>query len=173
MLTPWKENYDQPTEHIQKQRHYFANKDPSSQSYGFYRSHTWIWESDYKESWTLKNWCFWTALEKTPECPLEIQPVNPKGDQSWVFTGRADTEAETLILQPPDVTSQLIREDRDAGKDWRQEDKETTEDRMVGWHHQLDRHEFEQALGDGEGQESLACCSPWGSQRVGYDWATA
>ena len=90
-----------------------------------------MWELDYKESWTPKNWCFWTALEKTPECPLEIQLVNPKGDQSWVFTGRVDTEAETPILQPPDAKNWFIWKDPDAGKDWRQEEKGTTEDEMV------------------------------------------
>ena len=122
------------------------------------------------ESWTvkkakLKNWCFWTVvLEKTPESPLdckEIQPVHPKGDQSWVFIGRTDVEAETPILCPPDEKSWLIWKDPDSGKDWRQEEKGMTEDEMVGWHHWLNGHEFEQAPGDGEGQGSLVCYSPW------------
>ena len=130
-----------------------------------------MWELDYKESWALKNWCFWTVvLEKTLESPLdckEIQPVHPKGDQSWVFVGRTDVEAETPVLWPPDVKSWLIWKDPDAGKDWRQE-KRMTEDEMVGWHHWLGGHEFEQALGAGEGQGSLACCSSWGLQRVGH-----
>ena len=109
MLTPWKESYDQPTQHIKKQRHYFANKGPSNQGYGFCSGHVWMWELDYKESWTPKNWCFWTVvLEKTLESPLdckEIQPVHPKGDQSWVFIGKTDIEAEAPILWPPDAKS--------------------------------------------------------------------
>ena len=132
MLTPWKERYDQPRQHIKKQRHDFANKVPSSQGYGFSSSLVLIWELDYKESWAPKNWCFWTVvLEKTLESPLdckEIQLVHPKGDQSWVFIGRADVEAETPILWLPDVKSCLIWKDPDAGKDWRQEEKGTTED---------------------------------------------
>ena len=111
-----------PRKHIKKQRHYFANKGPSSQGYGFSSSHVWMWELDYNDSWVLKNWCFWTVvLEKTLENPLdckEIQPVHPKGDQSWVLIGRTDVEAETPILWSPDVKSWLIWEDLDAGKDW-------------------------------------------------------
>ena len=153
-------------QHIKKQRHYFANKGPSSQGYGFSSGHVWMWELDYKESWVLKNWCFWTVvLEKILESPLdckEIHPVHPKGDQSWVFTGRTDAEAETLILWPPDVKRWLIWQDPGAGKDQRQEEKGMTEDEMVGWHHQLNGHEFEQTLGVGDGQGSLVCCSPWG-----------
>ena len=130
-------------------------------------------ELDYKKSWVLKNWCFWTVvLEKTLESPLdskEIQPVHPKGDQSWVFIGRTDAEAETLILWPPYAKNWLIRKDPDAGKDWRQEEKGMTKDEMVGWHHQLDGHEFEQDLGVGDGQRSLVCCCPWG-HRVRHDW---
>ena len=137
---------DQSRQHIKKQRHYFANKAPSSQGYGFSSGHVWKWELDYKESWAPKNWCFWTVvLEKTLESPLdckEIQPVHPKRDQSWVFIGRTDTEAETLILWPPDEKSWLIWRDTDAGKDWRREEKGTTEDEMVGCHHQLNGHEF-------------------------------
>ena len=146
-LTPWKESYDQSRRHIKKQRHYFANKGPSSQGYGFSSGHVWMWELDYKESWVLKNWCFWTVvLEKTLESPLdckEIQPVHPKWDQSWVFIGRTDVEAETLILWPPDAKSWLIWKDPDAGKDWRQKEKGATGDEMVGWHHWLVGHEFE------------------------------
>ena len=151
MLTPWKKSYDQPRQHIKKQRHYLANKGPSSQGYGFSSSHVWMWELDYKGSWALKNWCFWTVvLEKTLESPLdckEIQPVHPKGNQSWLFIGRTDTEAETPVLWPPDVKNWLIGKDPDAGKDWRQEEKGMTEDEMVEWHHWLDGHEFEQAPG--------------------------
>ena len=144
-LTSWKKSYDQPRQHIKKQRHYFANKGPFSQSYCFSSDHVWMWELDYKESWAPKNWCFWTVvLEKTLETPLdfkEIQPVHPKGNQSWIFTGRTDAEAKTPILWPPDVKNWLIWKDRDAGKDGSQE-KGTTEDEMVGWHHQLNGHEF-------------------------------
>ena len=120
---------------------------------------------DCKESWVPKNWCFGTVvLEKTLESPLdykEIQPVHPKGDQSWIFIGRTDVEAETPILWPHDVKNWLIWKDPDAGKDWRQEEKGTTEDEMVVWHHQLNGHEFEQAPGVVDGQGSLVCCSPW------------
>ena len=138
-------------------------KSPSSQSYGFSSSYAWMWELDYKESWTLKNWCFWTVLEQTLESPLdckEIHPVNPKGNQPWTFTGR--TVAEALILWPPDAKSWLTGKDPDSGKDWGQEEEKVTEDEMIGWHHRLNGHEFEQTLGDSEGQGNLACCSPWG-----------
>ena len=169
-LAPWKKSYDQPRQHIKKQRHYFANKGPSSQSYGFSSSHVWIWELDYKESWALKNWCFWTVvLDKTLESPLdckEIKPVNPKGNQSWIFIGRTDAEAEIPILWPPDAKNWLIGKDLDAGKDWRKEEKGTREDEMVGWNHWLDGHEFEQAPEIGDGQGSLACCSPWGGKEL-------
>ena len=139
------ESYDQHRQRIKKQRHYFANKDLSSQGYGFSSSHVWMWELDCEESWAPKNWCFWTVvLEKTLESPLdykEIQPVHPK-DQSWVFVVRTDVEAETPILRPPDVKSWLIWKDPDAGKDWGQEEKGMTEDEMVGWHHRLNGHGF-------------------------------
>ena len=125
---------DQPRQHIKKQRHYLANKGPSSQSYGFSSGHVWMWDLDYKESWVPKNWCFWTVvLEKTLESPLdskEIQPVHSKGNQSWIFIGR--TDAETPILWPPDVKNWLIGKDPDDGKDWRQEERGMTEDEMVG-----------------------------------------
>ena len=124
-----------------------------------------MWELDHKESWVLENWCFWTVvLEKTLESPFdckEIQPVNPKESQSWIFIGKTDAEAETPILWPPDAKNWLTGKDPDAGKDWRPEEKGTTEDEMVGWHHCLDGIEFEQALGVGEGQGSLMCCSRW------------
>ena len=120
MLTPWKESYDQPRQHIKKQRHDFVNRGPSSQGYGFSNSHVWMWELDYKESWALKNWCFWTVvLEKTLESPLdckESQPVHPKGDQSWVFIGSTDVEAKTPILWQPDAKSWLIWKDLVLGK---------------------------------------------------------
>ena len=147
MLAPWKTSYDQPWQHIKKKRHYFASKGPSSQSYGFSSSHTRMWELDYKESWAPKNWCFWTVvLEKTLKSLLdckEIKPVHPKGNQSWIFIRRTDSEAETPILWPPDVKNWLILKDPVAGEDWRQEEKGTTEDEMVGWHHRLNGHEFE------------------------------
>ena len=136
MLTPWKESYDQPRQHIKKQRHDFADKGLSSQGYGFSSGHVWMWELDYKESWAPKNWCFWTVvLEKTLESPLdckEIQTVHPKRDQFWMFIGRTDVEAETPILWLPDAKSWLIWKDPDAGKEWRWEEKGTTEDEMVG-----------------------------------------
>ena len=128
-----------------------------------------MWELDYKESWAQKNWCFWTVvLEKTLESPLdckEIQPVHPKGDQSWVFTGRTDIEAETLILWPPDAKNWL------TGKtlmlaDWGQEVKGMTEDEMVGWHHRLNGHGFGWTPGVGDGQGSLACCGSWGRKEA-------
>ena len=187
-------------------------------AYGFSSSHVWVWELDHKESWALKNWCFWTVvLEKTLESPLdskEIKPINPKGNQSWIFIGRTDgvsevptlwpseaknwcfwavvlektlespldckeikpinpkgnqswiffgrTDAEAPVLWPPDMKSGLSRKDPDARKDWGQEEKGMTEDEMVGWYHGLSGHELAQTLGDGEGQGSLACCSPWG-----------
>ena len=145
-LTPWKESYDQPRQHIKKQKHYFVNKGLSSQGYGFTSDHVWMWELDYKESWALKNWWFWTlVLEKTLESPLdcrEIQPIHPKGHQFWVFNGRTDVEAGSLVLWPPDAKSWLIWKDPDAGKYWGQEEKEMTEDEMVGWHHQLNGQQF-------------------------------
>ena len=125
-----------------------------------------MWELDHKESWAPKSWCFWTVgLEKTLECPLdckEIQPVHPKGNQSWIFIGRTDTEAEAPILWPPDSKNWLTGKDPDAGKEWRKEEKGMTEDEMAGLHHWLDRHEFEQAPRVGNGQGSLESCSPWG-----------
>ena len=166
MLTPWKKTYDQPRQHIKKHRHYFANKGPSSKTYGFSSSHIWMWKLDYKESWVPKNWCLWTVvLEKTLESPLdwkEIQPDHPKGDQSWVLIGRTDVEAETPTLWLPDEKSWLIWKDPDAGKDWRQEEKGMTEDEIVGWHHWLNGDEFEQTPGVGDGQGGLACCGQWG-----------
>ena len=143
---PLEKSYDQPRQHIKKQRHYIANIGLSSQGYGFSSGHVWMSELDCEESWAPKNWCFWTVvLGKTLESPLhckEIQPVYPKRDQSWVFIGRTDAEAETPILWPPDAKSWLIGKDPYAGRDWGQEEKGTTEDEMAEWHHQLDGHEF-------------------------------
>ena len=135
-LAPWKKSYDQPRQRIKKQRHYIANKCLSIQSYGFSSSHLWTWKLDHKESWTLKNWCFSTVvLEKTLESPLdckEIKPVYLKGNQPWIFIGETDAEAEAPVLWPPDGKNWLTGKDPDAGKDWRQEEKGTTEDEMVG-----------------------------------------
>ena len=155
-----------PRQCIKNHRHHFASKGLSSQSCGFSSSHVQMWELDHKNGWAPKNRCFWTVvLEKTLESPLdskEIQAVNPKGNQPWIFIGRTDVKAEAPTLWSPDMKSWLIERDRDAGKDWGQEEKGTTEDEMVGWHHQLNGQELEQIPEDNEGQESLGCCSPWG-----------
>ena len=167
MLSPWKKNYDKPRQSIKKQRHHFANKGLYSQSYVFSIVYVQMWELDHKEGWALKNWCVWTVvLKKTFESPLdckEIKPINPKGNQPWIFIGRTDAP----LLWPPDTKSQLTGKDPDAGKDWRQEDKGMTEDEMVGGHHQFNGHEFEQTPGYSEGQGSLSCCSPWGRKEAG------
>ena len=171
MLAPWKKSYDQPIQHIKKQRHYFADKHPCSQSYGFSSSHVWMWELGPKESWAQKNWCFWTVvLEKTLGVPLdskEIRPVNPKGNWSWIVIGRTDAEADPSILWPPDAKSCLIGKDLYAGKDWGQEEHEATKGEMVEWHHQLNGHDFAQTPGDSEGMlQSI------GLQRLRHDWVT-
>ena len=159
-----------PRQHFKKQRCHFCQQRSYNPSHGFSSSHVWMWELDHKESWAPKNWCFWTVvLEKTLESPLdckEIQPVHPKGNKSWIFIGRNDAEAEAPILWPPDAKNWLIGKDPEAGRDWRQEDKEMTEDEMVGWHHWLNGHESEQAPEDGEGQGSLAGCSSWGHKEL-------
>ena len=156
----------QPRQHIKKQRHYFVNKGPSSQGYSFSCGHVWMWELDCEEGWAPKDWCFWTVvLEKTLESPLpckEIQPVHPKGDQSRVLVGITDAEAVTPVLCPPHAESWLIGKDPDAGRDWGQEEKGTTEDKMARWHHWLNGHEFKWTLGVGDGQGGLACCDSWG-----------
>ena len=151
-----KKSYDQPRQHIKEQRHYFANKGSSNKSYGFSSSHVWMWELDYKESWVLKNWCFWTVvLEKTLENSLDskILPVYPKGNPSWIVIGWTDAEDETPICWPLDAKNWL-NGDLDAGKYWRREEKGTTEDQTVGWHHQLNGYEFEKILWVGDGQEA-------------------
>ena len=144
MLTPWKESYDQLRQHIKNQRYSFANNGLSSQGYGFSSSHVRMWVLDSEESWVPKNSCFWTVvLEKTLESPLnckEIQPVHPKGDQSWICIAR--TDAETPVVWPPNVKSWLIWKDPGARNDWGQEEKGTTEDEMVGWHHLLHGYGF-------------------------------
>ena len=164
LLAPWKKNYDKPRQHIKKQRHHFAHKGPYNQSYGFSSSRVWKWELDHKEGWVPKNrWFLIVVLERTLETSLDckkIKSVNPKGNQPWIFIGR--TDAEVPIFWPPNVNSQLIENDPDAGKDWGQEKKGAREDETVGWHHWFNGHEFDQTLGDSEGWGSLACCSPWG-----------
>ena len=145
MHSPWKKSSDKPRQCVKKQRHYFANKVLSNQSYGFSNRHVWMWELDYRENWVRKNWCFWTVVLKTLESPLdckEIQPVHSEGDQSWVFIGRTEVEAETPIFWPPDEESWFIWKDPDVGKDWRKEEKGTTEDETARWHHWLNGHEF-------------------------------
>ena len=140
------------------------------QSYGFSSSQGWMWELDHKEGWVLKNWFFWTVVvEKTLENPSDskdIKSFDSEGNHPWIFIGRTDAEAVAPVLWPPDAKSQLTGKDPNAGKDWRQEEKGVKEDKMIGWHDQLNGHEFEQTLGDSEGQGSLACYSLWG-HRVG------
>ena len=162
MLAPWKKSCDPPRKHIKKQRHYFANKGPASQSYSFSSSHLWMWELDYKESWVLKNWCFWpVVLEKTLESLLdckEIKPAHPKGNhihwKDWWWSWNSNTLA-TWRKELTHLKKPWCWQRPKVGE------KGTTEDKMAGWHHQLNGHEFEQAPGVGDGQGSLACCSPW------------
>ena len=170
MPAPWKKTYDQPKQHIKMQRHYFVNKGTSSQSCGFSSSHVWMWELDYKESWMLKNWCFWAVvLEKTLESPLdskEIQPVSLKGNQSWIFIEKDwcwSCSSTTLANWLEELTHwkrPWCWERMKAGREGDDRDE------MVGWHHLLNGYEFEQALGVGDGQGSLECCSPWGLKEL-------
>ena len=159
-LAPWKESYDKPRQCIKTEKHHYLSKGLSSRSYGFSSRHVWMYELDRKECWAPKHWCFWTTvLEKTLESPWhckEIKPVSPKGNQ------RPDAKAETPVLWPPDAKSWLIRKDLGAGNDWRWEEKRTTKDEMIGWHHRLNGHEFGETLGVGDGQGSLECCCPRG-----------
>ena len=146
MLAPWRESYDKPRQYMKKKSYHFTNKGPCSKSDGFSSSREWMWELDHKEGWAQKNWCFWTVVLKNPDSPLdckEIKSVSLKGNQSLIFIGRTDAEAETPVLWPPNEKKWLIGKDSDAGQDWRQEEEETTEDEVVQWHHQLNRHEFE------------------------------
>ena len=171
VLAPWKKSYDKPRQHIKKQRHYFSNKGPSSQSYGFSSSHVWMWELDHKEGWALKNWCFWTVvLKKILESPLDwegIKPVNTKGNYSWIFIGRTDAEAEAAIPWLPNAKSQLIKKDPDVGKT--KGKRRVAEDEMARWHHCLNGHESEQTLGDSEGQGNHGVTK---SQTRLTDWTT-
>ena len=174
MLAPWKKSYDQPRQHIEKQRHYFVNKGLSSQSYGFFRSHVWMWELDYKEIWVHKNWCFWTVvLEKTLESPLdskEIQPVHPKENQSSIVIGSADAEAKAPMFWPPDAKNWFTGKDPDVVKDWRQEEKGMTEDEMVGRSQQWTWVWGNSGSWLWMGKPSVL--QSMGSQRVRHDWAT-
>ena len=160
---------------VEKQRYYSANKDPNSQGYGLLCGHIQLWELGCKEDRTPKIWCFWTVvLEKTPESPLdnkETKPVNFKGDQPWIFTGRTDAETEALIFCSSDVNRQLIGKVPDAGKDRGQKEKRILEGEMAARHHRCNEYELGQTLGDGEGQGCLVCCSPW-LKRVGHNWVT-
>ena len=162
-------------QHTKKQRHHFANKGSSHQSYGFSSSHVWLWELKYKEGWAPTNWCFWTVLlEETVESPLdskEIQPLHPKGNQSWIFTERTDAEAETPILWPPDEKNRLIWKDPDSGKDWRWEEKGMIEDENVAWHHWLDGHVCSSSL-NWRWIGKPCVLQSRGSQRVGHNGAT-
>ena len=169
MLTSWKKSYDQPRQYIKKQRHYFANKGLSSLSYGFFSSHIWMWELDYKENWVPKNWCFWTVvLGKTLKSPLdskEIKPIQPKGNQSWIFIGRTDAEAETPILWPPDAKNWLIWKDPDARKDWRRRRRGQQRMRWLdGITDSMDMSlsRLQELVMD----RNLACCSPWGRKEL-------
>ena len=172
MLAPWKKSYDKPRQYIKKQRHHFADRGPYRQSYGFFSSHVQMWALDHREGWASKNWYLWNV--KTLESPLDckkIKPVNPKRNKSWIFIGRTDAEAEAPILWPPDVKSWLTGKDPDSGKDWEQEEKGTTEDEMVGWHHRLNGHEFEYS-GRVWRTGKPGVLQSMGSQRVRHDWVT-
>ena len=164
MFAPWKKSYDKPRRHIKKQRHYFADKGPYGESYGFSSSCVWKWELDHEKGWAPKNWCFWTVvLEKTLESPLdckEIKAVSPKGNQSWIFFGRTDAEAEVPKLWPPDAKNWLLEKTLILGNFEGRRREGETEGEMVGWHHRLNGHEFEQTPGESGGQRNLACHSP-------------
>ena len=167
MLAAWKKSWDQPRQHIKKQRHYFANKGPSSQGYGFSSGHVWMWELDREEGWVPKNWCFWTVvLEKTH---LRVPWTARRSNQSILKEISPGCSLEGLMLKlklpilwPPHVKSWLIGKDSDAGRAWGQEEKGMTEDEMAGWHHHLNGPEFGSTPGVGDGQGGLACCNSCG-----------
>ena len=176
MLPPWKKSNDQSRWHIKKQRHYFANKGLSSQGYGLSSNHAWPWVLDYRESWAPKNWCFWTAvLEKNLKSPLdcrEVQPVYLKGNQSWMFIGRIDAEAETPVLWPPDTKNWPIGKDPDAVKVLRQKEKLMSEDEMVEWHDRLRWTWIWASSMSWWWTGKPGVLHSMGLQRVGHDWAT-
>ena len=173
MPVPWKESSDKSGQHIKKQIHYFANRSPSSQSYSFSNICVQMWQLDHKEGWELKDsWFLMVVLEEILESPLDrrkIKSVNPNGNKPWIFIGSTLAEAKAPRLWLPDVKNWITGKDPDAGKDWRQEEKGMTEDEVVGWHHWLNGHEFEQTPEVGYGQGSLVCYSTWDC-RVGHDW---
>ena len=170
----WQESYDKPRQCAEKQRHYSADKGSYSQIYGLPRGHIWVWELDHKEGRVSKNWCLWTVvLKKTPESPLdckEIEPINLKGHQLWILSGRTDAEAAAPVLWSPDANSWLTGKVPDTGKDWGQKENRALEVKMTGWHHWCNEHELGQTSGDGEGQGGLAYCSPWGSKESNTTW---
>ena len=172
----WKKSYDQPRQLFKKQRHYFANKCPSSQSYGFSSSHIWMWELDHKESWALKNWCFWTmVLEQTLESPLDckgIKPVNLQGNQSWIFNGRTDAKAEAPTPWPADAKNWFTGKDPNAGKDWRQEEKGRTKDEMVRWSNTNSMDMSLSKLRELWWTGKPGALQSMGSQKVRHNWVT-
>ena len=173
-LAPWKTSYEKPRQHIQKQRHYFANKCPSSQGCGFSSGHLWMWELDCEESWAPKNWCFWNVvLENTLDSPLDCKEIQPPilKEISPEYSLEGHPEAEAPRLWPPDVKNRLIGKDPDAGKDWRQAEKGITEDEMVGWHHQLNGHVWA-SFGSWWWTGKPDMLQSMGSQSVWLDWVT-
>ena len=170
MFASWQESCDpREFDSAEGPRHYFADKGPYSQGFGLPRDHAWLWELDRKEDEATKNWCLWTVvLERTPESPLdskEIQPVNLKENQPWIFTRRSDAEVETALFWSSDVNSWLIGKVPGVGKGWGLK-KRASEDETAGWHHRCNAHELGQTLGDGEGQRGVVCCSPWGHKEL-------
>ena len=175
IITSWQESDDKPSQWVEKQRHCSADKGPYSQGYGLPSGHIRLWELDHKEDRMPKNQCHQTVvLQKTPESPLdsrEIKPVNLKGDQSWIFTGRTDAKSEAPVFWTPDANRRLIGKVPDAVKDWGQKEKKVSDDEMAGQHHWCNEHELKQTPGEDKGQGDLACCSPWG-HRVRHNWVT-
>ena len=176
MLAPWKKSYDQPRQHIKKQRHYFANKGPSSQSYGFLSSHVWMWDLGYKQSWAPNNWCFWTVmLKKILKSPLdskELRRVHPKGNQSWIFIGRTDAEAETLIVLPPDGKNWIFSWKRPWCWERLKAGREGNDSRWDGWTASLTRWTWVWASSENwwwTGKPGVL--QSMGSERVWHDWA--
>ena len=175
MLAPWKKSYDQPRQHIKNRDITLLTQVHLVKAVVFpvvtYECE--IWTIKKTERWRIDAFevCYWKRLFESPLDCKEIKPVNTKGNQSWIFTGRTDAKAEAPILWPHDVKNWLIWKDPDAGKDWGQEEKGTTEDEMVGWHHWLNGHQFGQTPAVGDGQGSVVHCGSWG-HRVGHDWAT-